>query len=103
MPVPLDLLALDRARVLDAAQDYLDREPVTITAFHAPRSAGDPHDFFSEGDYWWPNPDDPQGPYIVRDGLTNPDNFVAHRHAMVRLSIHVATLAAAFKVTGDQR
>src|SRR3954465_13909924 len=68
-----------------------------------PRSAGGPHDFFSEGDYWWPNPADPTGPYIQKDGLTNPDNFVAHRLAMIRLSTHVATLTAAWRITGDAK
>ena len=50
-----------------------------MTAAHSPRSAGGLHDFFSEGDYWWPDPKNPDGPYIQRDGMTNPDNFVEHR------------------------
>lgn len=32
--------------------------------------------------------------------MTNPDNFVAHRHAMIRFSRIVGALAAAYKVTG---
>ena len=34
-----------------------------------------PHDYFSEGDYWWPDPKNPGGPYIRRDGFSNPANF----------------------------
>ncbi|HXE54247.1 MAG TPA: alginate lyase family protein, partial [Tepidisphaeraceae bacterium] len=68
-----------------------------------PRSAGGLHDFYSEGDYWWPNPKDPTGPYIQRDGMTNPDNFVEHRRAMIRMSIQVATLTAAWRITHDPR
>ena len=71
--------------------------PVTVTAATSPRSAGGKHDFFSEGDYWWPDPANPKGPYIQRDGMTNPDNFVEHRRAMIRLSLAVPALAAAFK------
>jgi hypothetical protein len=41
---------------------------------------GGKHDFYSEGDYWWPDEKNPNGPYIQKDGLTNPENFVAHRH-----------------------
>lgn len=63
------------------------------------RSTGGLHDYFSEGDYWWPDPGHPDGPYIQRDGLTNPDNFVAHRHALIRLSVQVPVLAAAWKLT----
>jgi hypothetical protein len=99
----LDLKALERDRVLPAAAKFLGEKPVTITAFPNPRSAGGVHDFSSEGDYWWPDPKNPGGPYVQRDGETNPDNFVAHRHAMVRMSIHVATLTAAYRITHDRR
>jgi hypothetical protein len=99
----LDVRALDRARVLRLADAYLREAPVTITASSSPRSAGGRHDFFSEGDYWWPDPANPNGPYVQRDGMTNPDNFVAHRQAMMRLSLHVPALAAAWSLTRDRR
>ena len=89
--------------VLALAEENLSAEPVTVTASSSPRSAGTLHDFFSEGDYWWPNPEDPTGPYIRRDGETNPDNFVAHRHAMVRFSQIVGNLTSAFLLTGDKK
>jgi hypothetical protein len=99
----LDVRVLDRARVLRLADASLRDAPVTITASSSPRSAGGKHDFFSEGDYWWPDPANPDGPYIQRDGMTNPDNFVAHRQAMMRLSLHVPALAAAWSLTRDRR
>ncbi len=99
----LDLKQLERERVLNAAAGFLNNEPITVTAAVCPRSAGGPHDFYSEGDYWWPNPNDPDGPYIQRDGMTNPENFVEHRHAMIRFSIHVGTLTCAYKLTGDSK
>src|SRR3954468_24680392 len=97
----LNIKRLDRDRVLSAAGKMLADEPITVTASHSPRSAGGQHDFFSEGDYWWPDPKNPDGPYIQRDGMTNPENFVEHRHAMIRMSIHVATLTSAWRITGD--
>ena len=102
-PVALDLPAIERPRVLRAANRYLTEAPVTITASQSPRSAGGLHDYFSEGDYWWPDPANPGGPYIQKDGLTNPDNFVAHRHALIRLSLQVPALAAAWSLTRDRR
>src|SRR6184192_1873345 len=98
-----DVAAFDRARVLKAADQYLSERPVTVTASHSPRSAGGPHDFFSEADYWWPDPKDPNGPYIQRDGMSNPDNFVEHRSALMRLSVQVPALAAAYLITKDKR
>jgi hypothetical protein len=96
-----DLTAIERARVLRAAGRYLGEQPVTVTASSSPRSAGGRHDFFSEGDYWWPDPDNPGGPYIQRDGMSNPGNFVDHRRAMIRLSLIVPALAAAYKINGQ--
>src|SRR3954471_9041894 len=54
----------DRARVLKAARQYLPDEPRTIPSFPSSRSPGGLHDYFSEADYWWPNPADPNGPYV---------------------------------------
>jgi hypothetical protein len=101
--VRLDIIQLDRDRVLKAADQYLNESPVTITSFRAERSTGGLHDFFSEGDYWWPDPANPNGPYIQRDGMTNPDNFVKHRQALFRMSIQVPALASAFKITNDPK
>src|SRR5437870_11654744 len=98
-----DVADFDRARVLKAANQYLSEKPITITASHSPRSTGGLHDFFSEGDYWWPDPQNPDGPYIQRDGITNPDNFVEHRHAMIRFSRHVAAFTSAYRITGDEK
>jgi hypothetical protein len=95
--------ASERPRVLSAADAYLHRAPQTISAFRASRSAGGVHDFFSEGDYWWPDPAKPDGPYIRRDGESNPANFVEHRRAMVRLSIEVPALTAAWLLTKEGR
>jgi hypothetical protein len=99
----LNVAAIERARVLAAANRYLAETPITITASSSPRSAGGPHDFFSEADYWWPDPKDPNGPYIQRDGMSNPENFVAHRRALMRLSVQVPALVAAWKLTKDKR
>ena len=98
-----DLTALERPRVMKAADKYLGEQPVTVTAASSPRSAGGKHDFFSEGDYWWPDPKNPNGPYIQRDGESNPDNFVEHRKAMIRMSLIVPACAAAYKLTHNRK
>ena len=92
-----------RKHIMDQAEWALKQEPLTVTVQTSPRSAGGKHDFFSEGDYWWPNPVSVDSPYIQKDGMTNPDNFVAHRHAMIRLSRIVGALASAYKLTGETK
>lgn len=37
------------------------------------------NDYYSEGPYWWPDPKDPKGPYIRKDGERNPDRFERNR------------------------
>ncbi len=92
-----------REEVLKQAEANMSEKPVTVTDFIAERSSGGIHDFYSEGDYWWPDSLNPDGSYIKRDGMTNPDNFVAHRHAMIRFSRIVANLTSAYLLTGDER
>ena len=91
--------ALERARVLSAAQRYLHEPPSTIVSAPAPRSAGGLHDYFSEADYFWPDPNNPSGPYINRDGESNPANFNTHRLLLIRLSIQLSTLAGGWLLT----
>ena len=99
-----DVAVIDRERILQAVSAALKQEPVTITAFHAQYSEGGPHDFYSNGDYWWPNPKTTNGlPYVQRDGETNPENFIAHRQVIRQLSDAVAALGAAYKITGDDQ
>ncbi|HEX3877034.1 MAG TPA: alginate lyase family protein [Bryobacteraceae bacterium] len=98
-----DLKSEERPRVLRGAEKYLKEAPVTVTAASSPRSAGGKHDYFSEGDYWWPDPKNPAGPYVQRDGMSNPDNFNRHREALIRLSLIVPSMAAAFVLTGERK
>ncbi len=102
-PPRTDVWAIDHERILKAANAALRDEPVTVTSASSPRSAGGPHDYFSEADYWWPDPANPGGPYLQRDGMSNPDNFDEHRKAMRRLSVDVPALVAAWKLTGEAR
>jgi alginate lyase len=99
----IDLAAIERKRVLNLAQRYLEESPITITSYTSSRSTGGKHDYFSEADYWWPNPKDPDGRYVRRDGMSNPDNFTAHRHALIRLSLAAPALAAAWLLTKNEK
>lgn len=99
----IDIAAIERERVVRAAERFLREAPITITTYRADRSAGGVHDYFSEGDYWWPDPANPDGPYIRRDGMTNPENFVSHRHALIRLGVQMPALTAAWLLTGNHQ
>jgi hypothetical protein len=95
--------AILRKQILAEADWAMQQKPVTVTASFSARSAGGRHDFFSEADYFWPDPKNPDGPYINKDGETNPANFVEHRKAMIRFSEIIGALASAYKITGDKK
>jgi hypothetical protein len=100
----VDVAAVDKERILKAAKAALEIEPLTITKYTAKLSQGGPNDFYSNGDYWWPDPKKPDGlPYIQKDGQSNPDNFDKHRLAVRGLRNAVAALGAAYQITGEER
>jgi hypothetical protein len=94
----------DHERILKIAGEALKLEPISITQFRSPLSEGGPHDFFSMSDYFWPDPTKPDGkPYVQRDGQSYPGNFNEHRLAIMKLRDATAALAAAYRITQDER
>jgi len=103
MKMAFNLNEIERSRELENATIYLSETPKTITASFCERSTGNNHDFYSEGDYWWPDEKNPNGPYIRKDGLTNPANFTDHREALIHFSQLSGVLASAYVLTNDKK
>jgi hypothetical protein len=94
----------ERERILAAAQRAGSMPLLSLTDYCATLSEGGIHDFYSNGDYWWPDPQRPGGlPYVRRDGWSNPDNFNHHRRVMRELRDSVAVLAVAHQISGEER
>ncbi len=98
-----DIRAIEQRRLLPQAAALLAAAPRTIAAIPAPRSPAGPQDYYSEGDYWWPDPANPGGAYIRRDGRSNPDKFDGHRDALIAFGRTVPALAALWDLTGETR
>jgi hypothetical protein len=103
LPKAFDIRAIERHRLLPQADALIAAQPRTIAAIPAPRSPAGPQDYYSEGDYWWPDPANPGGPYIRRDGRSNPDKFDGHRDALIAFGRTVPALAALWDLTRDPR
>lgn len=103
IPSKGEIEKLETSRVIKLADGFLKTSPKTVTESKCDRSAGGIHDYFSEGDYWWPNPADSKGAYVRKDGYTNPDIFVEHRNVLRSASIQVPALVAAYKLTGQKK
>lgn len=94
----------ERDRVISLANECLNKEPINIGDCPAPLSKGTINEYFSQSDYWWPNPETEDNlPWIRRDGETNPDNFDNHRILLRRMRKVVCAEAAAYKLTGEER
>jgi hypothetical protein len=102
-PGAFDIRAIERRRLLPQAEALLAVAPRTIAAIPAPRSPAGPQDYYSEGDYWWPDPANPGGAYIRRDGRSNPDKFDGHRDALIAFGRTVPAFAALWDLTGEMR
>jgi len=98
-----EIIRIEKSRVLHLADSLLAEKPTTVTAAFCPRSAGGIHDYYSEGTYWWPDPANPDGPYIRKDGVNNPDNFDFHLKAIGRFSWITGTETSAFLLTGNKK
>lgn len=96
------IIETEREVVIKRADQMLNKKPVTVTDTFCVRSAGNIHDYYSEGTYWWQNPDDPDGKYIRKDGVKNPDNFVSHEMALIKFSWTVGSLTSAYCLSGKK-
>ncbi len=63
----------------------------------------DAHDYYSEAAYYWPNPEDPGGPFLLRDGHLNPERFNANRNALTQMCDTVFALGTAAYLFDDTR
>lgn len=95
----LKCAAILKDSILKKANEALMEKPITITSSYCKRSAGGIHDYYSEGDYWWPNPISPDSPFIQRDGMSNPNNFNDSRNAIIRFSKIMGLLSSAYLLT----
>lgn len=79
-----DLTAARQSVLAANAAHALSAGPWSVT-YSRPKGSlveAGPHDYVSEGPYWWPDPKDPKAPYIRKDGVRNPERFTGNRTAL---------------------
>jgi hypothetical protein len=88
-----------------AADRELTAKPPSVMNKRLTAASGDPHDYFSFGPYWWPDPVKPGGlPYLRRDGEINPETRKGMDDHFFGSTISaIETLALAYWFTGDER
>ena len=85
------------------ADRMLTAKPASVMDKRSIPVSGDRHDYVSLARYWWPNPANPKGAYVRRDGDTNPDieSNRFDRSALSRMAREADTLALAYYYSGD--
>ncbi|WP_447727157.1 alginate lyase family protein [Sphingomonas koreensis] len=100
-----DPVAANAYRALLArASRALARKPGSVLDKSSLPLSGDRHDYMSLAPYWWPDPADPGGPYVRRDGQVNPERETGRfdRVAIGRMASDTDTLALAYYYSGDR-
>lgn len=92
-------------KIVKEADKRMGKPVITITENENLQASKDPHDYFSIGRYFWPDPSKPDGlPWINRDGETNPDAVKASDEKKLGEMIHaVEYLSLAYFLTGKER
>ncbi|MFB3828013.1 MAG: alginate lyase family protein [Bryobacteraceae bacterium] len=88
-----------------AAAAAMSQGPWSVASHRPRRMPPDlkPNDYYSEGPYWWPDPKNPSGPYIRKDGERYPGRFVQNRLDIAAMSECVLALGIAAHFFKDGR
>lgn len=68
----------------------------SVTFGKSRAKSGDIHDYYSEAPYWWPDPKNPGGKFIRRDGEYYPERLIDHMLDMKEMvdDVYILTVAA---------
>jgi len=93
--------AVDSLKI--AADKAMMQGPFSVMQKSMVPPSGDKHDYLSQGPYWWPNPDTPDGlPYVRHDGIVNPEYYDFDSRTLGRMATSVFTLSLAWFYTGHE-
>ncbi len=93
-------------RALRARADQaLARKPGSVLDKRTVPPSGDRRDYVSLAPYWWPDPANPGGAYVRRDGQVNPERETNRfdRSALGRLVSDTDALGLAYYYSGERK
>lgn len=87
---------------LKQANTICNQKPITVVGKQHSYS-DNPHDYCSVAPYSWPDENNPNGPYVTKDGKTNPERNKYDRPKLDRLADNLQILGVAFYITREQK
>jgi len=90
-------------QILKEANNLLSKAIPTIMDKDKPAPSGDKHDYYSCAPYWWPDPANPTGPYIRKDGVTNREVTTPDKKNLGTLTNGIIRLSMAYYLTSEEK
>lgn len=98
----IDVYDFEKARVKTMTATFMNEPVLTIDMYPPDRSTGGKNDYYSEAKTWWPKPDNPTAPYMIKEGENNPEAFTKHEELLERMNEIVSGLTSAYLITGKK-
>ncbi len=89
--------------IIKEADKNLTQTIASVVDKEKPAPSGDKHDYFSCAPYWWPDPENPNGPYIRRDGERNLDVLTSDKVNLATMTKGIVNLSLAYYFTTDEK
>lgn len=91
-----------KQNITKKANSYIKKEYLSVTDKEK-KFAPDKHYYESMGPYWWPDPKNPYGAYIRKDGVRNPEYKEYDKDRMSEMANRIYYTTLAFYLTHDIR
>ena len=91
-----------KKNIIKKADEYLTQKAVSVTD-REKSFAPDKHHYESISIYRWPNPENPNGPWIRKDGIVNPESNNYDRVLIGKMKSRVEYLSIAYYLTLDAK
>ena len=91
-----------RKTILERAEKLVTQPPVSVTS-HEKKFAPNRHYFECIGPYWWPNSENPFGPWINKDGKVNPESKNYDNVLMDKMTDRMQYLSIAFYISDEKK
>ena len=91
------------AQIVKDADKLLKKKISSVVDKENPAPSGDLHDYISCAPYYWPDPANPTGPYIRRDGESNKAVLTPDKKNLGSLIYGVVQLSLAYQLTSDEK
>jgi TonB family protein len=98
----INVAEFEAERIKYFAEQYMNEPIQTLNLFSSRRSPGSKNEYYSEALTWWPKQENPYLPYMIKEGVINPDAFTKHKVLLERLGKIVPGLTSAYLITNNK-